>query len=149
MSRTTAAAEATAGQPGRARYGSIPRGPRRALFWSYFFLILFVIFFLTPPVYMFITSLKSSAEISAASNPWWVYHPTLSNYADLLTQKTYLIFFRNSVIVSLAVVTITMLISVLAAFSLARTKFWGSATLATGVFLAYLIPDTLVLIPLF
>jgi multiple sugar transport system permease protein len=42
-----------------------------------------------------------------------------------------------------------MLISVIAAFSLARMKFWGSATLATGVFLTYLIPDTLLFIPLF
>jgi len=142
-------ATAPADQIPDARYGSISRGRRRTLYWSYFFLILFVIFFLTPPVYMFITSLKSSAEISAATNPWWVYHPTLSNYTDLLTQKTYLIFFRNSAVVSLCVVTITMLISVLAAFSLARMKFWGSATLATGVFLAYLIPDTLVFIPLF
>jgi len=70
--------------PGQGfRYGSISRGRRRTLLWSYFFLILFVIFFLTPPVYMFITSLKSSAEISAATNPWWVYHPTLSNYSEL------------------------------------------------------------------
>src|SRR6516162_2639715 len=143
MTITTATAAAV-GQAGLARHGSISRGRRRTLFWSYFFLILFVIFFLTPPVYMLITSLKSSAEISAATNPWWVYHPTLSNYIELLTQKTYLTFFRNSAVVSVCVVSITMVISVLAAFSLARMKFWGSATLATGVFLAYLIPDTLV-----
>ena len=43
--------------------------------WSYFFLIIFAIFSLTPPIYMLITSLKSSAEISAATNPWWVFHP--------------------------------------------------------------------------
>src|ERR1700747_3260715 len=149
MTTTTTIAESVGSHSQTIRHGSISRGRRRTLYWSYFFLILFVIFFLTPPVYMFITSLKSSAEISAATNPWWVYHPTLSNYADLLTQKTYLIFFRNSAVVSLCVVTITMFISVLAAFSLARMKFWGSATLATGVFLAYLIPDTLVFIPLF
>jgi len=46
-------------------------------------------------------------------------------------------------------VVVTMLISVIAAFSLARMKFWGSAALATGVFLTYLIPDTLLFIPLF
>ena len=65
---TTATAEAAAGQIGRARYGSISQGRRRALFWSYFFLILFVIFFLTPPVYMFITSLTSGKK--APRNPW-------------------------------------------------------------------------------
>jgi multiple sugar transport system permease protein len=42
-----------------------------------------------------------------------------------------------------------MVVSVLAAFSLARMKFWGSGTLATGVFLTYLIPETLLFIPLF
>jgi multiple sugar transport system permease protein len=52
-------------------------------------------------------------------------------------------------VVSVIVVIITMLVSVLAAFALARMKFWGSATLATGVFLTYLIPETLLFIPLF
>src|SRR5258706_12912518 len=98
---------------------------------------------------MLITSLKSSAEISAATNPWWVFHPTLSNYGELLTSNQFLRFFWNSALVSIFVVTITMLISVPAAFALSRMKFWGSATLATGVFLTYLIPDTLLFIPLF
>ena len=146
---TMATVEATAGRIGRVRYGSISRGRRKALFWSYFFLIVFVIFFLTPPVYMFITSLKSSAEISAATNPWWVFHPTLSNYVELLTSNQFQRFFWNSAVVSVFVVAITMLISVPAAFALARMKFWGSATLATGVFLTYLIPDSLLFIPLF
>src|SRR5213083_2608286 len=82
------------------RYGSMARGRKRALWWSYFFLVLFVIFFLTPPVYMFITSLKSSAEIGAITNPWWVYQPTLANYWELLGSSQYLTFFKNSVIVS-------------------------------------------------
>ena len=136
-------------QAGAARAGSIRGDRRRALFWSYFFLCLFVVFFLTPPLYMFITSLKSSAEVGAITNPWWVYDPSLDNYVSLLTSEQYMIFFRNSAAVSVAVVVITMLISVPAAFALARMKFWGSATLATGVFLTYLIPETLLFIPLF
>jgi multiple sugar transport system permease protein len=142
---------AVAGNPParKVKYRSMSADRRWAMRWSYFFLVLFVIFFLTPPIYMFITSLKSSGEISAARNPWWVYEPTLSNYAELLGSNQYLIFFRNSAIVSVCVVIVTMLISVTAAFALARMKFWGSATLATGVFLTYLIPDTLLFIPLF
>ncbi len=131
------------------RRGSMQRDRRRALVWSYVFLFVFVIFFLTPPVYMLITSLKTSAEISAATTPWWVFNPTLGNYIELLTSPTYLTFFRNSALVALLVVTITMLVSIPAAFALSRMKFWGSATLATGVFLTYLIPDTLLFIPLF
>jgi len=125
------------------------RDRRWALRWSYVFLVMFAFFFLLPPIYMLITSLKTSAEISAATNPWWVFHPTLENYRELLTSNQYLVFFRNSAIVSVFVVTITMLISVPAAFALARMRFWGSTTLATGVFLTYLIPETLLFLPLF
>jgi multiple sugar transport system permease protein len=129
--------------------GSMRRDRKRALWWSYFFLILFAVFFLTPPIYMLITSLKSSAEIGAITNPWWVYHPTLDNYWALLGSSQYLTFFKNSAIVSIVVVVVTMVISVPAAFALARMKFWGSATLGMGVFLTYLIPETLLFIPLF
>ncbi len=138
-----------AAPPGNAKVRSMKHDRRRALFWSYFFLILFVIFFLTPPIYMFITSLKSSAEVGAVTNPWWVYHPTLENYKALIFSPDYQTFFLNSATVSFVVVIVTMLISVPAAFALARMKFWGSATLAMGVFLTYLIPETLLFIPLF
>src|SRR5215213_6043061 len=131
------------------KYGSMSRDRKWALRWSYFFLTLFAIFSLVPPIYMLITSLKSSAEISAATNPWWVFHPTLSNYVELLTSNQFLRFFWNSSMISIVVVIVTMLISIPAAFALARMKFWGSATLATGVFLTYLIPDSLLFIPLF
>src|SRR3954465_11847615 len=135
--------------PSRVKYGSMSRDRTWGLRWSYFFLTLFAIFSLLPPIYMLITSLKSSAEISAATNPWWVFHPTLDNYKELLGSNQFLRFFWNSALVSIFVVTLTMLISVPAAFALSRMKFWGSATLATGVFLTYLIPDTLLFIPLF
>ena len=130
-------------------YGSMSRDRRRALFWSYFFLLVFAIFFLTPPIYMLITSLKTSAEISAGVSPWIIQSPTLANFAGLLADPKFIRFFWNSSIVSILVVSITMVVSVLAAFSLARMKFWGSASLATGVFLTYLVPDTLLFIPLF
>jgi multiple sugar transport system permease protein len=139
----------TNGPRPRHRRSSISRDRAWALRWSYFFLLLFAIVFLTPPVYMLITSLKTSAEISAATNPWWVYAPTLDNYAALLSSTQFLIFFRNSAVVSVLVVSITMLISVPAAFALSRMRFWGSASIATGVFLTYLVPETLLFLPLF
>jgi multiple sugar transport system permease protein len=145
----TATATSSVPAATKPRYGSMSRDRRWAMRWSYFFLILFVIFFLTPPIYMLITSLKTSQEISAITNPWWVFDPTLSNYKELLGSGTFLTFFRNSAVVSVSVVIITMLISVPAAFALSRMRFWGSATLATGVFLTYLIPETLLFIPLF
>lgn len=146
MATVSATVPAVASRP---KYGSMNRDRLWALRWSYFFLVIFAIFFLLPPIYMLITSLKTSAEISAATNPWWVFNPTFANYKELLGSTSYQTFFRNSAIVSICVVTITMLISVPAAFALSRMKFWGSATLATGVFLTYLIPETLLFIPLF
>jgi multiple sugar transport system permease protein len=136
-------------EPRRKKLRSMREDRKWALRWSYFFLILFVIFFLCPPIYMLITSLKTSAEISAATNPWWVFNPTLDNYRELLFSEQYQIYFRNSAIVSVSVVIVTMLISVPAAFALSRMKFWGSTALATGVFLTYLVPDSLLFIPLF
>ena len=74
----------------RTKYGSMSRDRRWALRWSYFFLVLFAIFFLTPPLYMVITSLKSSVEISVATNLWWVFYLTLVNYVELLTSNQFL-----------------------------------------------------------
>jgi multiple sugar transport system permease protein len=145
-----ALAPVAASRPARRRR---PRSIRRDRIWalrlSYVFLVIFAAFFLVPPLYMLVTSLKTSAEISGAANPWWVADPTLQNYAALLGSGEFLIFFRNSAVVSVVVVIVTMLISVPAAFALSRMRFWGSATLATGVFLTYLIPETLLFIPLF
>src|SRR5262249_33715484 len=105
------------GTAGRAiRTGSISRSRKNALYWSYFFLVVFVIFFLTPPLYMLITSLKSSAEIGTATNPRWVFNPTLENFWALISSEQFQVFFRNSVIVSVCVVSITMVIAVMAAF---------------------------------
>ena len=131
------------------RHSSIRANRRWALIWSYVFLVIFAIFFLVPPLYMLVTSLKSSAEIGAQTNPWIVYRPTLSNYVELLASSQYLIFFKNSALVSVMVVAITMLISIPAAFALSRMHFWGSTALAMGVFLTYLIPDSLLFIPMF
>src|ERR1700749_581127 len=100
-----------AGPTRKVKHGSISRDRTWALRWSYFFLGLFAIFSLVPPIYMLITSLKSSAEISAATDPWWVYHPTLSNYIELLTSNQFLRFFWNSAWVAIIFVTTTMLMS--------------------------------------
>src|SRR5574337_372778 len=133
-----------------ARFGSLSRHRRWALWGSYAALSVFVIMFLVPPFYMLMTSLKTSAEISAEhGNPWLVYHPMLQNYLDLIHNTNFQHFFVNSVKVTVCVVTVSMAISVLAAFSLARLQFWGSQTLGTGVFLTYLIPDSLLFIPFF
>ena len=122
-----------------------------ALIAAYAFLLIFVVFFLFPPYYMLITSLKSNKEIAELTvNPWLIEQGiTLSHYIYLFTETPFLTFFKNTIIVTISVVVISMIISVLAAYSLSRLKFWGSGILATGIFLTYLVPDTLLFIPLF
>ncbi len=137
-------------QPAIGPFRSRSRQRRWALWGSYAALSVFVFMFLIPPFYALMTSLKTSAEISGQkTNPWLVHHPTLENYLDLIHNSNFQHFFINSVKIAISVVAVSMAISVLAAFSLARMRFWGSLTLATGVFLTYLIPESLLFIPLF
>jgi multiple sugar transport system permease protein len=162
---------------------SIARSRRWALITSYFFLILFAIFFLVPPYYQLATATKTSEQISNQNtNPWlpalsagqaglnpgganagkadlstkqkssWMpaaLSGVLANLSQLWNDTDFPIYFRNSAIVTVCVVIITMVIAVPAAFSLGRMRFWGSGVLATGVFLTYLVPDSLLFIPLF
>jgi multiple sugar transport system permease protein len=133
-----------------SKAGSLSRERRWAMWWAYASLTLAAVIFLAPPFYMFVTSLKSSAEIAnMQGNPWLVRDPTLENYGALLGNGMFLRFFVNSFIITGLVVLITMVISILAAFALARMRFFGSQLLATGVFLTYLVPDTLLFIPLY
>src|SRR5438874_4110419 len=101
---------------------SLKRNRRWALIASYCFLILFAIFFLVPPYYMIVTSLKSDAEVAhMATNPWIIADGvTLDQFKLLFTQSDFLIYFKNTAIVTVCVVAITMVVSLLAAFSLGR-----------------------------
>lgn len=129
---------------------SLHRQRAWALWGSYIALGVFVVMFLVPPFYTLMTSLKSSAEISAQSgSPWLVRHPTLENFWYLITYPNFQTYYLNSVMVTVLTVAVSMVISVMAAFSLARMGFWGSQVLATGVFLTYLVPASLLFIPLF
>jgi multiple sugar transport system permease protein len=122
-----------------------------ALVGAYAALTMFIIFFLFPPFYMILTSLKTNAEISNMKGfPFIIQQGiTFKHYIDLLTKTPFLTFFKNTAIVTFFSVLVSMAISILAAYSLARMRFLGSGILATGVFLTYLVPETLLFIPLF
>jgi len=130
--------------------GSLSKERRWALWVAYISLVIAAIIFMAPPFYMFITSLKGSGEIaSQIGSPWLVRDPTLDNYSAIILNPLFQRFMFNSIVITLFVVALTMVISILAAFALARMRFFGSQALATGVFLTYLVPDTLLFIPLY
>ena len=136
--------------PARRGAGSLARQRRWALWGSYAALVVFVVLFLIPPYYILATSFKTSSEISEQhGSPWWIHHPTLSNYLGLITDHNFQLYYWNTIKVTVCVVAVSIVISVLAAFSLARMRFWGSQAIATGVFLTYLIPGSLLFLPLF
>jgi multiple sugar transport system permease protein len=141
----------TADVPRRVARGSLKRSRRWALVTSYVCLVLFAIFFLSPPYYQLVTATKSTAEISNQTTDPWLPSPspTLENLDNLWNHTDFPIYLKNSAIVTVCVVAITMVIAIPAAFALGRMKFWGSGILATGVFLTYLVPDSLLFLPLF
>jgi len=128
------------------------RGRRNVtLLVCYGLIALFMIFFLFPPYWMAITSLKTNQEIEGLKGIPLIIQEgaTLRHYRDLFAKTDFLIFFKNSVMVTIPVVFLSMVISVLAAYSLSRLGFAGAGVIGTAVFLVYLVPDSLLFIPLF
>ena len=138
-------------KPKAKSFKGMQQNRKWALILAYVFLVIFIIFFLFPPYYMLVTSFKTNQEISSVKGIPWIINqkPTLYHYKTLLTESQFLTFFKNTAIVTIFTVAISMTISILAAYSLSRMRFFGSAVLATGVFLTYLVPETLLFIPLF
>lgn len=144
------AAEASAGGA-RGKRKSMVRNRRWALVLAYFFLFIFIIFFLFPPFFMLITSFKGDAEISdVAAIPFLIQDGiTFEHYEKLFFDTKFPTFFLNTIIITVCVVALSISVSVLAAYSLTRLRFFGSSLLATGIFLTYLVPNSLLFIPLF
>jgi multiple sugar transport system permease protein len=99
---------------------------------------------------MTVTSLKTDKELySLASIPLIIREGiTLEHYSMLFNQTNFLRWFINSLIISSLVTVISVSISILAAYSIVRLKFRGSNTIGMSIFISYLVPPTLLFIPL-
>jgi multiple sugar transport system permease protein len=125
---------------------------RRARNWALFALALlpFVIFAAFPVYWMVVTTFKQVNDLYDLQNNPLVFHlpPTLDQIEYLLDKTNYKLWAANTVEVGSAVVLVTLLICVPAAYVLARTRFPGSTTLGVAIFLTYLVPPTLLFLPL-
>jgi multiple sugar transport system permease protein len=122
---------------------------RHRFFGAYLPVAGFLIFLLFPFYWMVVVSLKPTNDLfNPANNPFWVQHFTLDNYAYLFQKTAFLSWLQNTLIVSFAATAISLFCSVLIGYALARLNFPGSNVLALGIFLAYLVPDTLLFLPL-
>jgi multiple sugar transport system permease protein len=112
-------------------------------------LILFLAFLLFPFYWMIIVSVRPTTEtVSGRFNPFWANTFTLENYTYLFTNTSFLEWTKNTMIVATAATAVSLFCSVLAGYALARLRFPGSNSLGVGIFLAYLVPPTLLFLPL-
>lgn len=108
-----------------------------------------MVFVLFPFYWTFITSLKSNIDIfNLSGNPLWVRSPTLDNYLYLFRTTLFHRWFLNSAVVSLITTAFSVTLSVLAGYAIARLRFRGAAFFGVMIFVTYLIPKTLLFIPL-
>jgi multiple sugar transport system permease protein len=112
--------------------------------------IAFALVAVFPFSWALITMFKQSSDLYVkANNPFWFNQaPTFEHVQYLFSQTNYLTFLRNTVIVGLAVTAITLVLALPAAYALARLRLRWGERMGIAIFLVYLIPSTLLFIPM-
>jgi multiple sugar transport system permease protein len=122
--------------------------PRRVVV-VYIPLGIFLFVLLFPFYWMVTTSLKPNAELlSREGNPFWVVAPTLDHFRKLLFNTPYPDWMLNTVIISVVATFVSLATSVFAAYAIERLRFRGSKQVGLAIFLAYLVPPSILFIPL-
>jgi len=112
-------------------------------------LFAFLLVLLFPFYWMAITSVKPDNELlSRDGNPFWVHAPTLAHFKKLLFDTAYPEWLWNTVLVSVVSTAFSLVASVLAAYAIERLRFRGAKQVGLAVFLAYLVPPSILFIPL-
>ena len=136
------------GQVDTAGMGYLDTVPRKAV-TVYAPLVVFLIVLLFPFYWMAITSVKPDAELlSREGNPFWVIGPTLAHFHKLLFDTAYPQWLWNTVLVSVVSTFFSLAASVFAAYAIERLRFRGAKHVGLSIFLAYLVPPSILFIPL-
>jgi multiple sugar transport system permease protein len=121
----------------------------RKLVTVYLPLAIFLFVLLFPFYWMVITSVKPDQELlSRDGNPFWVVAPTLAHFKKLLFDTSYPEWLWNTVLVSVVATAFSLFASVLAAYAIERLRFSGAKQVGLSIFLAYLVPPSILFIPL-
>ena len=135
-----------AGDPGGMGYLETRR---RKFFVVYLPLLCFLLVLLFPFYWMGITAFKPDNELLARDgNPFWVINPTLAHFHKLLFQTSYPEWLWNTVFVSVVSTAFSLAASVMAAYAIERLRFTGAKQMGLAIFLAYLVPPSILFIPL-
>jgi multiple sugar transport system permease protein len=119
--------------------------------WLFLYLpLLFALIFLIGPFYwMAITALKPDGELyDPARSPLYVSSPTLTHFVYLFTETDFLLWTRNTLMVSVLSTIIALAMGIPAGYALARFRFRGAGLVGTAIFVTYLVPTSLLFIPM-
>jgi len=137
--------DTTKDQGGMEYLESVPR----KLVTVYLPLGIFLFVLLFPFYWMAITSFKPNEELlSREGNPFWVIKPTFAHFHKLLFETAYPEWLWNTVIVSVVATFASLAAAVLAAYAIERLRFSGAKQIGLSIFLAYLVPPSILFIPL-
>jgi len=131
---------------GKHYFGSLSR--RFATLYLPLGILLFVLLF--PFYWMVVTTFKPDTELYnyAHFNPFWVAHPTFEHIDKLLFQTSFPNWMVNTLIISVSSTFISLFSSVCAAYAIERLRYKGSQYVGMAIFLAYLVPPSILFIPL-
>ena len=115
--------------------------------FTYGVVIPFAVLLAFPFFWMAVTSLKPEAQVYDPTKVW-NFHPTLASYGFLLHHTQYVHWLENTGLVGLAVVGITLVLALPAGYALARLSGRFGQAMGVGIFLTYLVPPTLLFLPL-
>jgi len=121
----------------------------RQFFMTYLPLLAFLFVLLFPFYWMGVTTFKPDSELlSRDGNPFWIISPTLAHIEKLLFKTEYPQWMWNTVVVSVTATFFSLLASVFAAYAIERLRFSGAKNVGLSIFLAYLVPPSILFIPL-
>jgi multiple sugar transport system permease protein len=122
---------------------------RKRLFGLWLPLAMFLVLALFPFTWMAATSLKTNAELyDPKAMPLTIRHPSLVHYISLLQETNFLTWVANTMLVAVIATAISLVLGTMLAYPLARMRFRGAPLLAVAVAVTYLIPQTLLFVPM-
>lgn len=112
-------------------------------------LTFFMVFLMFPFYWMLIVSVKPNSDLlNTTMNPFLLTSMTLDHYAYLFTDTAFMRYTVNTFVVTIGSTILSLTTSILIGYALGRLRFWGGSFMGAAIFLAYLIPPTLLFIPL-
>ena len=102
-----------------------------------------------PLLWMVLCSFKPGGELYAVPPSFFPQSWTLQNYRDLFTQTNFLTYFANSLIVAGGATILSLVIGGLGAYSLSRFKFFGIGAFSNAALICYMLPEVLIVLPLY